>query len=171
MNRIAFFLCVLCFSMFMLPGKTSFGQNNSLDIFQDIASKTWEGHYVDSEDSVYTHYIKWEYMFESRALKEIKSVPELNFEMITYYYFDWETDQISTLSLLNKNMISKGLAYNEGDKILIKGRTYFKGGSAEFKKTFQLLDDGTLSDEFYRKKDGHWVRGHLIEYIPSKIQN
>ncbi|MCK5079732.1 MAG: hypothetical protein KAR09_07290 [Bacteroidales bacterium] len=139
-------------------------QNNSIDIFKPLTGKNWEGHFVNSEDSIYTHHIKWEYMPGFKAVKETKSVPDLGFEMETFYYFDWEKNHISYLSLVNKDMISTGYVIIENSNIILEGQTFFEGGSSEFKKSFELNDNGILVDKFYRKKEGSWVRGHLIEY-------
>ncbi len=142
-------------------------QNKPLEIFNQFTGKSWEGHYVDSEDSLLIHELKWEFILNSKGAKETKSVPEVGFEMETYFYYDWEKNQISFLSLINKEMNSNGKVVAEGPKIILEGKTFYSGGSSEFKKTFEVNEDGKLIDEFYRKKGDGWIRGHLIEYFQN----
>nr|NQU93091.1 hypothetical protein [Bacteroidota bacterium] len=84
--------------------------------------------------------------------------------MKTWYFWDWEQDQISFLSLLNKDKISRGSAKMEDGKIVVMGKSYFKGGSNDFKKNFETGDGGKQIDLFYRKTGIGWTQGHLIEY-------
>ena len=165
MKKQSFFLHV-CYisSLMMFSLATISAQDKPLDIFGGISGENWEGHFVDSEDSTYTHVISWEHMLDDKAVVETKSVAELNFEMVTYYYFDWEKDQVSFLSLLNKDLSSTGIVYAEKSKITLEGRTFYQGGSYEFRKSLELQKNGTLLEDFFRKKDGKWVQGHLIEY-------
>lgn len=165
MSKTNFFLNISCtIACLILFSEASIAQSNSLQIFESLTGKNWKGHYVDSEDSIYTHYIKWEYILDNKTVRETKTVSELNFEMVTYYYFDWEKDQISYLSLLNKDMMSTGTVHIKSSKIVLTGSTYFDGGAYNFKKTFELDDNGNLIDKFFRKKGDTWVKGHIIKF-------
>jgi hypothetical protein len=139
-----------------------------LQFFKPYVNKCWTGHYVNSEDSAYTHSIKWDYILDSKSVIETKTVPELNFKMETLYYFDWESNQISFISLMNKEMNSSGIVWVDGSKIIMEGKNYFQGGSAPFKKSYEISQDGNLIDTFFRKKGDLWVTGHLIKYSSEK---
>ena len=149
----------------------SFSQSDSVSIFDELANKVWVGHYVGSEDSNMVHNIHFSFLLQNKAVKEIKKVPEVNFNMETYYYWDWKEKQISFLSLINKDMISKGTVTQSNGKITLVGQTYFEGGIADFRKTFHINEDGKLIDCFYRKKKTGWVQGHLIEYVKGESKN
>lgn len=151
-------------SIFMIAAISAKSQTKPLDLFKPLIGKVWEGHYVNSEDSIYTHHIEWIYLLGSRAVKESKIVDELDFVMDTYYYYDWGEKHIAFLSLLNKDMVSSGRVVIEESIIKLYGINYFDGGSQEFSKTFQLNDKGVLTDMFFRKKGEKWIRGHIIEY-------
>lgn len=136
-----------------------------LQIFERYVNKSWEGHYMNSEDSIYLHQIKWDYVLDSMAVKETKIVAELNFEMETYYFMDWEFNLISFITLMNKEMTSSGVMMIEKTTLVLEGISVFKNGSAKFKKTYEINSDGKLVDQFYIWNGNAWEKGHMIEYM------
>ncbi len=140
-----------------------YGQSD-LTIFDDFIGKEWTGHFQNSEDSLLVHKIEWEYDLNKQVVKETKVVPEVSFQSETYYYWDYETDQIAYLSLVNKKMISKGTVITENGKLELSGKTFFRNGFQENKKTFEIAEDGNLKDYFFRKTKGNWLQGHFILY-------
>ncbi len=155
---------VLSFIVFFLNASLVNCQSD-LSIFDDFVGKEWIGHYQDSEDSLLVHTIEWEYDLNKQVVKEIKVVPEVNFLCETYFYWDYETAQISYLSLMNKKMISKGKAILENGRLMLTGKTFFPEGVQENKKTYEINKNGELVDHFYRRSKGIWVMGHFIIYV------
>jgi hypothetical protein len=103
-------------------------------------------------------------MLDDKAVKSTKVVASLNFRMETYYYWDWEKDSVSFLQLTSRGIFSRGKVNLDEGKIVLLGRGIRPNGVSEFKQTFAIRLDGTLEDYFYRKEDGRWEQGHLIEY-------
>lgn len=157
---VSFVLIMLTFQ------KTGFCQNieKELAIFNNYINKDWVGHYVDSEDSIYKHYIRWTFDKKNKAVIETKNVPELGYYQKTSYYWNWAEKQLAFISSNNKEMISSGVVQFEGDKILLEGKIFSNKGYSPFKKTFFIDSDGKLVDEFYRKKGETWQQGHVITY-------
>ena len=162
-SKMKTFFVALSFIVLLLNSTVAHGQNN-LTIFDDFIDKVWIGHYQDSEDSLIIHTIKWNYDLNKQVIKEIKVVPEVSFYCETYYFWDYETDQISYLSLMNKKMISRGTVIKQNGKLELSGKTFFQNGFQENKKTYEITEDGKLKDYFYRKSKGKWVQGHFIQY-------
>jgi len=150
--------------LFIIASSVSLAQNSHLQTFHKLVDKEWVGHYVDSEDSHYVHKVKFEYILNGQAVKETKIVDELQFEMETYYYYDWEKEKILFLSLLNKEMYSVGRVIIDGSIFTLEGANIFNSGRTEFKKKYEITKLGKFYDFFFRKKDDQWIRGHLIEY-------
>lgn len=117
---------------FFILNSACLAQSNPFQIFEPLTGKAWQGHYVGSEDSIYLHQIRWEYQLDSMVVVETKEVPELNFKMITHYYFDPEKKTMRFLSLLNKNMFSQGLVEISNGKIILEGKNHFEGGQNKF---------------------------------------
>ena len=161
-NMKTFFI-VLSFIVFFLNTNLVYSQSD-LSIFKDFIGKKWIGHYQNSDDSLLVHTIKWEYDLNRNVVKEIKVVPEVNFYCETYYYWDHEADQISYLSLMNKEMINKGTLIMNNGKLELSGKTFFHNGFQENKKTYEITEDGKLKDFFFRKSKGKWKLGHFIQY-------
>lgn len=152
-------------SLFILMSSLSCqAQNNPWLLFGELMNKNWEGQYVGLEDSTYLHQIKWEFILDSMAVMESKEVGELEFKMKTFYYFDWEKGQLSFNSILNREINSKGKVYLNASKIILEGKNYFRGGSSDFRKIFEVNEKVELIDEFFLRKGDSFVRRHVIKY-------
>ena len=167
-SKTTFFLISIVLIMSIFQG-TGYGQgmDKKLAIFNDYVDKEWVGHYVGSEDSIYTHYISWKFDKNDNSVKETKNVPELGYHQKTFYYWNQEDNQLAFTSSNNKEMISSGIVQLENDKIHLIGTTYFSGGHSLFKKTFMIDSTDKVVDLFYRKRGDDWQQGHLIEYYCS----
>ncbi len=152
------------FIVFFLNTSLVYSQNN-LTVFDDFVENKWTGHFQNSEDSLLVHTIEWEYDLDNNIVIETKSVPEVNFYCETYYFWDYETNQISYISLMNKKMISRGKAIFENGKLMLSGKTFFSEGVQENKKTYEISEERKLKDYFYRKSKSKWIEGHFIIYV------
>ena len=139
-----------------------------LSIFEPYMGVIWEGHYVESEDSSLTHFIYWEYSLDSSRVFQIKTVPELDFKMVTTYYRDERKQEISALTLLDENTYAVGFAHKEELHVEVYFMNYHTEGFHETISHFKLWE-GNLIDRFYRKKEGFWYIGHRIFYKPVLI--
>jgi len=152
------------FIVFFLNASLVYSQND-LTFFDDFVGNNWTGHFQNSEDSLIVHTIEWEYGLDNNVVIETKSVPEVNFNCKTNYFWDYETNQISYTSLMNKKMISRGKAIFKNGKLTLSGKTFFSEGVQENKKVYEINKNGELEDHFYRLSKGKWSLGHLIIYV------
>jgi hypothetical protein len=136
---------------------------NPLDIFEPYMGVIWEGHYQESEDSSLTHFIYWEYSLDSSRVFQIKTVPELDFKMVTTYYMDDRWDELASLTLLDQNTYAVGYAHKEINHIETYSKNYHAEGFHETLSHFELWE-GELINRFYRKTDENWYLGHTIFY-------
>ena len=136
---------------------------NPLNIFEPYMGVIWEGHYVDSEDSALTHFIYWEYSLDSSRVFQIKTVPELDFKMVTTYYMDERWKELASLTLLDQNTYAVGYALKETNHIETYSKNYHAEGFHETISHFELWE-GKLIDRFYRKTEENWYLGHTIFY-------
>ncbi|MCK5817557.1 MAG: hypothetical protein KAH15_06090 [Candidatus Marinimicrobia bacterium] len=142
---------------------TSFLCGNPLDIFEPYMGVIWEGHYQESEDSSLTHFIYWEYSLDSSRVFQIKTVPELDFKMVTTYYMDERWKELASLTLLDQNTYAVGYAHKETNYIEIYSKNYHSKGFHETISQFELWE-GNFIDRFYRKTEENWYLGHTIFY-------
>jgi len=136
---------------------------NPLDIFEPYMGVIWEGHYQESEDSSLTHFIYWEYSLDSSRVFQIKTVPELDFKMVTTYYMDDRWDELASLTLLDQNTYAVGYAHKEINHIETYSKNYHAEGFHETLSHFELWE-GNLIDRFYRKTDENWYLENTIFY-------
>ena len=111
-----------------------------LSIFEPYMGVIWEGHYVDSEDSALTHFIYWEYSLDSSRVFQIKTVPELDFKMVTTYYMDERWDELASLTLLDQNTYAVGYAHKEVAHIEAYSKNYHAKGFHETISHFKIWE-------------------------------
>ena len=136
---------------------------NPLDIFGPYMGVIWEGHYQESEDSSLSHFIYWEYSLDSSRVFQIKTVPELDFKMVTTYYMDERWKELASLTLLDQNTYAVGYAHKEKVHIEAYSKNYYAQGYHETISHFELWE-GKLIDRFYRKMEENWYLENTIFY-------
>ena len=137
---------VFAFTTVLLLNPVSGQSPNSF--IEELCGVRWAGHYQHSEDSSLLHILQWSFELDGKVIRSVKSVPELEFLMETSIYYDFEHNCYSSLTLINKSMISKGMVTMDDNHLLIKGRSYFEDGSREFRIEYSLNDNGQLEDRF-----------------------
>ena len=133
-------------------------------IFSEFIGTDREGHYVNSpETEHYLHKINWELTNDGRIVIESKEVPELDFHSTTIYYNDNDSVALGFIRTSNRGETLKGIAWREGDTLFLE--TIDKQGKRQFKYSYTIEEDGTITDTFCRRDiSGNWKQGHLIEY-------
>lgn len=134
------------------------------ELFSEFLEKDREGHYVNSPDTEhYLHKIKWKLTKDGRIVLESKEVPELDFYSTTIYYPDNDSGALGFIRTSNRGETLKGIAWREGDTLFLEA--YDKQGKKQFKYSYSIEEDGTVTDKFYRRDtSGSWHQGHLIHY-------
>jgi hypothetical protein len=71
---------------------------------------------------------------------------------------------MSSLTLINRDMIARGQVITEENKIALQSKTFKRSGASESKQTFEINSSGQLEDYYFRKESAKWVEGHFILY-------
>lgn len=166
MKHAKVYALLITFTSFLLSARMAGGQEpvDILSMFRPLIGRTWAGHFVGSSDSELKHVIRWEKILNGSVVKSTKTVAALDFQMETYFYWDWEKEHIAFLQLTSRGIFSRGTAGFINGKIELSGTGIKPNGVSEFKQTFEIKSDGSLKDYYYRKENGEWLQGHLIEY-------
>ena len=141
---------------------------NPLGIFEPYMGFIWEGHYSDTEDSLLTHFVYWEYSLDSSRVYQVRTVPELDFKMITTYYMDDRWDELASLTLLDENTYAVGYVHQEEKHIEAYSKNYHPNGFHETIYHYQLWQ-GRLIEQFYKKREGSWYLENSLIYKPILI--
>lgn len=157
-------------AVLLLVATPPFAQESEkpLHIFDPFEGKVWLGHYSDSETSHFNHVMRCSPMLDEKAVRVVKKVPELDFIMETLCFWDPGAETIAYVSLTNRGQLSKGTVSVDEGKVVFLGVSVEKSGNRDYKMTLEVLEDGTLEDRFFLKRDGQWHQGHLIQYKETK---
>jgi hypothetical protein len=138
---------------------------NPLDIFEPYMGLIWEGHFIESSDSLLTQFIYWEYALDSSRVYQIKTIPEVSFKMVTTYYMDEHWQELALLTILDEDTYAVGYAHKEAVHIEAYSKNYHEKGSHETISHYQLWQ-GKLIERFYRKREGFWYLENTVLYKP-----
>ncbi len=141
---------------------------NPLEIFEPYMGQIWEGHYSDSGDSSLVHMIYWEYAPDSSRVYQVKTVPELDFRMVTTYYWDDRKKEVASLALIDDNTFAVGYAHAEKEHIECYSHNFHPDGSHETISHY-ILSGVSMRERFYRKTEGYWLIDQLTVYKPMLL--
>jgi hypothetical protein len=131
-----------------------------------LLENTWIGKYADAPEEDLDHVVRWEEILDGRAIRYTKEVPQVGFSAEGLYYWDPVDSTLAFLMLSSKGHVGEGTISTDAGMITLKGVTVYGLDSYEFRTTFEVREDGTLEDKYYRKYSTGWRQGHLIRHVP-----
>lgn len=157
-------ITIIIMFIFQSPGICG-GQEDLETLYEPFLGKTWVGHFQNSDDSTLTHIIKFETILDGKYIKMSKSVPEVNFSMETYIYFDKTDGKYKSLTLNNRGISHTSEIFPKDGIIFREGMSTWDEQPFKFRNTFEIKADGTMHDYFYSLQGEKWVQGHFIIYL------
>lgn len=142
----------------------------AVNYFKPLDGIELKGHYQNSPDSTIEHFIKWEILLDGNMIRQLKTVPELDFKMEILLFFDQKNMNYAFHQLTNRGSYGSGTFRMDGRKLLIEGDMFTEGASyRRYKQSYEIFADGSLVDIFQRWEDGEWIIGHEILYAINSL--
>lgn len=138
-----------------------------LSLFQPIINRRWEGDMPRFGEGV-KRQVRWEIMWNGKAVRQVTEVEKVNFITETYYYWDYDKQEIGMFSLSNNGSFLQGHVKEEKRKILLYGVAVYPEVKMKFRNTFELTEDRKLLDRWFTFRDGEWKPGHIFELSEKK---
>ncbi len=136
-----------------------------LEFLRPIVGPTWIGHYANEEDSHLEHVVRWEPALQGQAVRATKHVEGLDFSSETLYHWDPQSQDVAFVSITNRGQLSRGVARLEDGRVVLDGQQMSVSGAVPYRRTYEVLPDGTLTDRFYLEVEGQWVERHVIVHF------
>jgi len=145
--------------------------DKNLEILEPLVSKNWVG-YLKAPDSDKMIELprRWDVLWDGKAVKYSSYIAELNNFSEGYLYWDPGKKEIAVFRINSRGIITRGHVKKENGKILMYGHATFPDRTLEFRNTFEITEDGTLIDRWFRFEDGEWKAGHVVELKISESQ-
>ncbi len=135
-----------------------------LDAFEPLVGTSWIGRFTSSPAPPFDHHIEWKAILNGQVAQWTKHVEAVDFTMETYFYWDAELGTVAFTQLANNGIHSKGVVEFEDRGIALVGVAMQTWGLAEFRQTFEVMEDGTLEDRYYSRCGADWSPEHVIVY-------
>ena len=138
--------------------------DKNLEILKPLVNKAWVGYLkaLDSDKMIELPR-RWDVIWDGKAVKYSSYVAELNNFSEGYLYWDPQKKEVAVFRINSRGIITRGHVKKENGKILMYGHATFPDRILEFRNTFEITEEGTLIDRWFRFEDGEWKAGHVVE--------
>jgi hypothetical protein len=127
----------------------------------------WVGEFQNSEERPPV-LRSWAAVLDGQAVRQLRTVPDFDFEAEGLSYFDWEAGTVVHLGITNNGYVTRGAYTANGDEIIQTGeQTAPDGTMGRIRVSFHFQEDGTLLNQLFNLVDGEWEPSHVILYRPA----
>lgn len=138
-----------------------------LKLLAPLIHKNWQGN-MPRFGKEAKREVRWDVLWNGKALKQVTEVKKLNFTTETYYFWDADRQEIGLFSLSSNGNFLHGHVKKDNGHILMYGMATYGKLKIKFRNTFELTEKGTLMDRWFTFRDGEWKPGHSFELSAAK---
>jgi len=156
----------------LAAGQTA-AQSDSLEVhlqaFKPYLDKTWKGSFSAEPGQPQMHDVsRWERMLNGQAIRMMHSVNLGEYGGETILFWDRAKQSLVYYYFTTAGFFTNGTMTLKGNKwISHEYVTNNANGITEVRSTSEFLTDGSLHTVAEFLKDGKWIHGHTIHYVPS----
>jgi len=138
-----------------------------LRLLEPLTGKNWAG-IMKRFGEGSKREVQWDFRWDGKAVRQVTRIVKINFFTETYYYWDYDKQEIGMFSLSSNGNFLQGHVKEENGKICMYGIAAYPEAKIMFRNTFELTEDGKLIDRWFTFRDGEWKPGHMFELSEKK---
>ena len=158
------FLVTLAFLAMASSYSMAADLDENLQLLQPLMGKDWVGGYVGPDAPDIEILLNFEQILGGKAVKYTRKAEAANFEAVTHFYWIQEKGEVHFINLNNRGIVEEGVAKVVEGTLVLYGKSYWTDRTMEFKTTWSIDSEGTLTDTYTRMENGEWVPGHVQEF-------
>ena len=163
-------ICMALLGCCFLPALAGAQDPGELDehlrFLEPLMTHTWEGGFTEGDGAGLVISLRLEPVLSGRAVKCTREVAELGYVGETHFYWSPIREEVLFLALNSRGIVGEGVLSVRDEAIVLEGVDHWPDGtSIEYRKLWQIDDEGVLKDTYHRKEDGEWVLGHIQAFI------
>lgn len=148
--------------------------NSNLEPLHPLMGKVWKGKLKAPDGSAEFEVTRtYEVLNKGNVIKCTKTNPGLDNYGEGYFYWDDIEKKIAFFFIEESGVFNRGFVAVEGKTITLEGTMTWPTQanpkvqqSFDFRNSFEINVDGTLTDKWYQNAFGPWMPGHVIEFKP-----
>ncbi len=110
----------------------------------------------------------WTPILDGQAIRERRTIPELDFEAESIFYYDHTTDAVLYLGLTNNGYVGRGrIGFEDGAFVQTGDQIQPDGTTSAIRVHFLFEDGPKITNRLFSLVDGEWHPGHTIVYTPT----
>jgi hypothetical protein len=106
-----------------------------------------------------------ESLWNGKVVHYTRSIPDLPAFAEGYIYWDETEQKVCLWSINSRGIVTQGIVTLEEGTITVSGRLTIDGRTFDYRNTFEVGPDGTLTDRWFQNAFGSWRPGHVVVFV------
>lgn len=126
-----------------------------------LTNRQWVSEDVHPDGKTVLHHSReWKSGHQGRIIYITQKCEELGSLTEGYFYFNPESRRLELFTLTNNGNITTGTVTFEGNILKVCGTLILKDRKLEYMNTYEITQEGSLIDSYFRMENGEWKAGH-----------
>jgi len=153
---------------FSLPLRAE-GLHEKLTFLEPLLGRAWQGE-LTLPDGKRTLPITQAYepLWGGKVIHYTRSIPDFPFFLEGYIYWDANEQKVCLMNINSRGNADRGVVTFEDGKITVSGQVTMNGKTFDYRNTFEVGADGSLTDRWFANATGSWQPGHVVVFVRGK---
>jgi hypothetical protein len=171
MNRMrqVFSMVLLVAASASLPLRAE-GLHEKLTFLEPLLGRPWQGEFPLPDGKRALPITQaYEALWNGKVIHYTRSIPDFPFFLEGYIYWDVNEQKVCLMNIDSRGNADRGIVTLEEGKITVRGRVTMNGTTYDYRNTFEVSADGTLTDRWFDNAMGSWQPGHVVVFTRGKL--
>lgn len=163
-----FGVVLILVASFSLPLRAE-GLHEKLAFLEPLLGPAWQGE-LALPDGKRTLPITQTYepLWDGKVIHYTRSIPDFPFFLEGYIYWDANEQKVCLMNINSRGNADRGVVTFEEGEITVSGRSTMNGKTFDYRNTFEVGADGSLTDRWFANATGSWQPGHVVVFVRGK---
>jgi hypothetical protein len=166
--RHVFSMVLLVAASVSLPLRAE-GLHEKLTFLEPLLGRSWHGEFPLPDGKRALPITQaYEALWNGKVIHYTRSIPDFPFFLEGYIYWDVNEQKVCLMNINSRGNANRGIVTLEDGEITVSGRTTMNGRTYDYRNTFEVSADGTLTDRWFDNATGSWQPGHVVVFVRGK---
>jgi len=145
------------------------GLDEKLAFLEPLLGAPWQGEFpLPDGKRTFPITQTYESLWNGKVVHYTRALPDFPFFLEGYIYWDANEQKVCLWNINSRGGSDRGVVTLEDGKIVVSGQATINGKTYDFRNTFEVGADGTLTDRWFQNRTGSWQPGHVVVFVRGK---